>query len=253
MDIDSSSKSELVPLIAYPRCADEEFTRRLHELKELGVTSIVSGGQTQIGRYHILGKGCVGLVVKATLGKGATCALKIRRTDADRKDMSREVQMTRIANLAGVGPALLASSSNLIAMEYVDGLTVGRWAQASVTRSKKLVRNMVTSILEQCYQLDKAGLDHGELSRLDNHVIISRTAKDFATIVDFETASVARKKSNVTAAAQSIFLQGTISKKVGKILGITNGEKPLLVERLRRYKRNPNRENFDLLLDFLKL
>jgi putative serine/threonine protein kinase len=68
------------------------------------------------------------------------------------------------------------------------------------------------AILEQCLRLDKIGLDHGELSRLDRHIVVS----DRPVMIDFESASTVRKTCNVTAAAQSIFLYGPVATRIQK-------------------------------------
>jgi putative serine/threonine protein kinase len=108
------------------------------------------------------------------------------------------------------------------------------------------MRTVATDVLEQCFSLDEAGLDHGELSRLVRHVIIS----DRPYIIDFESASTTRKTCNVTAAAQSIFLYGIVANKVKKILGNTDREKTI-IHALRTYKHFHTRANFDAVLDSL--
>jgi len=101
---------------------------------------------------------------------------------------------------------------------------------------------------ECSYNLDKIGLDHGELSNISKHVIISKSK---ATVIDFESASTKRKVSNVTSAAQGIFIGSGISKSIKKIYKIPPKEK--MVDALREYKHNPTRENFDKILKILKL
>ena len=79
-------------------------------------------------------------------------------------------------------------------MEFVTGQRIIDWVgNNKTTKSKK--RTVVTAILEQCFSLDAVGLDHGELSRLARHVIVS----DRPSIIDFESASTTRKTCNVTA------------------------------------------------------
>jgi putative serine/threonine protein kinase len=107
------------------------------------------------------------------------------------------------------------------------------------------MRAVVTDILEQCFRLDRAGLDHGELSRMTRHVIVS----DRSYIIDFESASTIRRTCNVTAAAQSIFLYGIVANRVKKILGNTDREK--VMRALRTYKHSHTRANFDAVLDSL--
>jgi putative serine/threonine protein kinase len=188
----------------------------------------------------VVGKGQVGIVLRAKIGN-KTCALKIRRIDADRRTMDEEARLHKIANDAGVGPRLEGHTKNLIAMEFVAGQSIVDWVDGA---SKARMRKMTRSVLEQCYCLDKAGLDHGELSRLDRHIIIS----DRPCIIDFESASTARKTCNVTAAAQSIFLHGAVAGMVKKMLR-ADREKALLT--LKVYKRDQTRANFDAVLSSL--
>jgi putative serine/threonine protein kinase len=67
-------------------------------------------------------------------------------------------------------------------------------------------------------------------------------------IIDFESASTTRKTSNVTAAAQSIFLHGAVAGIVKKKLR-ADREKALLA--LKIYKRDQTRTNFDAVLGSL--
>jgi len=231
---------ELVPLISYPRFSDVEYKNRIAEMESLGVTSIMLGGRTTINGSRVAGKGQVGLVLQAKI-RDKTCALKIRRIDADRKTMDEEARLHKIANGAGVGPRLEGHTRNLIGMEFVDGQSIVNWVEGA---AKGRLRRMARSVLEQCYSLDRAGLDHGELSRLNRHVIVS----DNPCIIDFESASTARKTCNVTAAAQSIFLHGAVADRVKKTLQ-ADREKTLVA--LKTYKRDQSRANFDAVLGSL--
>jgi putative serine/threonine protein kinase len=246
----------LVPLIVYPRYSESEYKGRIMEMESLGITSIILGGgcgrKTIINGTPVAGKGCVGIVVKSKMGS-KVCALKIRRTDADRKTMVEEAHLTNIANRAGVGPLLEGQTKNLIAMEFVNGLNIIDWVSCSHnsnrnnnrTHLKSEIRAMGTAILEQCFSLDAAGLDHGELSRLARHVIIAE--KPY--VIDFESASIRRKTCNVTAATQSIFLFGVVADRVRKILG--NIDRQKVIHALKTYKHLQTRANFDAVIDSL--
>jgi putative serine/threonine protein kinase len=241
----------LMPLVTYPRYSEREYKDRITEMESLGITSIILGdGNTIVNNTRVAGKGCVGIVVKAKLGSNSeVCALKIRRTDADRKSMDNETHFHKMANSAGVGPRLKGHTKNLIAMEFVRGLSIIDWVAGNNINNKAKKGNLhvvATAILEQCLSLDLVGLDHGELSRLARHVIVSE--KPY--IVDFESASTTRKTCNVTAAAQSIFLHGIVADKVRKILGgKIDGEKVILA--LKSYKHSHTRANFDAVLELL--
>jgi putative serine/threonine protein kinase len=234
----------LLPLITYPHYSESEYKDRIIDMESLGITSIILGGKTIVNGSHVAGKGCVGIVVKAKAGN-TVCALKIRRTDADRKTMDKEARFHKIANSVEVGPRLEGQTKNIIAMEYVPGQNIVEWV-ADTKRSR--VRSVARAVLEQCFRLDTAGLDHGELSRLARHVIVS----DRSYIIDFESASTTRKTSNVTAAAQSIFLYGTVANRVKKILDNSNREKEA-IHALRTYKHSHTRANFEAVLDSLLL
>lgn len=244
----------LLPLITYPHYSEFEYKVRIAEMESIGISSIILGdGNTIVNNAHVAGKGCVGIVVKAKLGrKKEVCALKIRRTDADRKTMDNETHFHKIANNAGVGPSLKAHTKNLIAMEYVTGRSIIDWvtdnnkSNTKATKGNNSICTIATAVLEQCFSLDLVGLDHGELSRLTRHVIVSERPY----IIDFESASTNRKTCNVTAAAQSIFLYGIVAVRVRRILG-GNIDREKAIHALKTYKQSRTRANFDTVLNLL--
>lgn len=244
--------SRLLPIITYPHYSEREYKVRIMEMESLGVTSIILGdGNAIVNNTRVAGKGCVGIVVKARLGRGdKVCALKIRRTDADRETMDSEAYFHRMANSAGVGPSLKEYTKNLITMEYVAGKNIIDWITGNTNNNKAEKSNLqaiAASILEQCFSLDLAGLDHGELSRMGRHVIVSEKRP---YIVDFESASTTRKACNVTASAQSLFLYGLVADRVRKILG-SNIDREKVIQSLKTYKHSHTRAHFDAVLDVL--
>jgi putative serine/threonine protein kinase len=127
-------------------------------------------------------------------------------------------------------------------MQFAEGKLLPRWFEekAGKARIKRVLRN----VMEQCWRLDAAGLDHGELSHAPKHVIV--TGEDKAFIVDFESASVNRRPSNVTSVCQFLFIS-EFSRKVAERLG--NRDKRTMIEALRRYKKNANRKNFEKVIE----
>ena len=230
-------------VLCYPRPTKKELTKRVKELQKLNITDISFQGPKQLLNLHMLGKGCVGLVVLAKL-HGKKAALKIRRVDADRPTMQHEAQMLKQANSTNVGPKLLASSKNFLIMQYLQGQTLEEWLKHHREKTEK--QKVLREILEQCWRLDQAGLDHGELSYAAKHVIINR--KDKSTIVDFETASTNRHPANVTAISHYLFLGGVRPKT----LGIPKN-RLRLIETLRLYKKDRTRQNFEKVLKALFL
>jgi len=228
-------------IMCYPKVSKADVEKRLKELEKLGAKALEFSGEKQVQNLRVLGKGCVGVVVKA-YRNSQLVALKIRRVDADRAMMQHEAEMLKAANSVGVGPRLLDVSKNFLVMEFVDGCLLPEWLEKC--RSKKRLKAVLRDILEQCWRLDRAGLDHGELSHAPKHIIVDSQNKP--VIVDFETASQNRKPSNVTSIAQFLFISGVVAQKIAQKIGEKDRE--AVIEALRRYKADGSRQNFEALL-----
>jgi len=228
-------------ILCYPKPTKGELEKRIKELEKLEVTALEFYGEKQVSNLKVLGKGCVGIVVKA-YRDGEEAALKIRRVDADRATMLHEAEMVKIANSVNVGPQLLGVSTNFLLMQFVEGLLLPEWLEKRPSKAR--LKNVLKDILEQCWRLDRAGLDHGELSHAPKHIIVNSQEKPF--ILDFETASINRKPSNVTSIAQFLFISGTVAEKIAQKLGVK--DRKAVIEALRRYKVEGNRQNFEALL-----
>lgn len=233
-------------ILGYPRCSSDELESRVRELQENNVSAILFEGNSRIGKLNLLGKGCVSVVTKA-ICDDKVVALKIRRTDADRATMDREAGFLKLANSAGVGPKFIKNGRNFLLMDLVDGINIFKFME--VENKKAKVIDVVSNVLEQCYQLDKIGLDHGELSDMREHVIVAGDKK--ITIIDFESASIGRKMSNVTAAAQYMFIGSIAAKKIRKLLKVHSVE--TVITSLREYKNDISKENFESLKQVLNL
>jgi putative serine/threonine protein kinase len=242
ISVEELEKEDYAALICYPKPQKAEFKKRLKELRRLGVKALELRGEKEVFNMPVLGKGCVGIVTVAHINS-KKAALKIRRVDADRVEMLREAKMLKKANSIGVGPKLLAVSKNFILMQFIDGKLLPEWLNDC--KEKALVKRILRDVLEQCWRLDKAGLDHGELSHAPKHIIIDGKNEPF--IVDFETASLNRKPSNVTSICQFLLISGATAEKVSKKIGRRN--RNAVIEALRHYKRDWSRENFERVLE----
>ena len=248
LPLDKLSQEPYSTIIGYPKATKKQIKTRIIELKKLGIRDVSFQGQTKIGSLNILGKGYVGVVVLSRI-KNKLVAVKIRRTDASRINMVKEAKFLKIANKAGVGPLLLAMSKNFIIMEYLDGKKISEWVNELKSKQDiKLLKSIMKKILEDCYSLDVIGLDHGELSTISKHVVIGKSK---TTIIDYESASTQRRVSNVTSATQAICIGSGISKIVRKIYRMPSKNK--IIKILRSYKQEQNRQNFEKILEVLKL
>jgi len=231
----------------YPKGTKSQIKSRIKELDTLGVEGISFQGELQMNAISMLGKGYAGVVVLGKMGRKKV-AVKIRRNDSPRKNLEKEAKLLKIINKHKIGPKLVAFSNNFLVMEYLDGEKIGDWV---VDLKKKggpsQLKVIIKKILEDCYSLDRIGLDHGELSNLTKHVIVGKKV----TIIDFESSSMDRKVSNVTSATQALCIGSGISKIIGRVYKIPKKQKMITV--LRRYKQEETRESFESLLAVLKL
>lgn len=236
-------------ILSYPHPDDIDLASRIRQLRELGVLELEFNGRLKQGHLSMLGKGVAGMVV---VGRTSTerIALKIRRADSRRDSMRHEAFMLQAANDLHVGPKYYGSTTDVLAMELLEGHSLPQWLLALRGRGRRAnLRAVVRDLLEQCFKLDNAGLDHGELSRAHKNVIV--TGKGRACILDFESASKHRRPNNLTALTQYFYLGGIFSRKVKRILGPTDTEKLKLILRSYKSKRTP--ETFHRVMRFLKL
>ena len=235
-------------ILGFPRATNRQLKSRVKELEKLKIKSISLTGPTTLGKLAILGKGYVGVVVLAKRNNKEV-ALKIRRTDSQRKDMKSEAELLKLVNSVNVGPKIIDASKNFVVMEYLDGQKISQWIEnlKGVGSSKKL-KSTIRKILEDCYRLDQIQFDHGELSNISKHVIIGKSK---ISLIDFESSSTKRRPSNVTSITQAIFIGSGIAKKVQRIY--KNPTKERIIQALKNYKQEKNFESFEELLKILKL
>ena len=235
-------------IIGYPNATSRQIKSRIKELEELKIRSISLTGPTLLGKLAVLGKGYVGVVVLAKRGTKKV-AVKIRRTDSQRKEMKSEATLLKMVNAVNVGPKFIASSKNFLVMEYVEGEKISDWINSlKGAGTVKRLKDAIRDILEDCYRLDEIKFDHGEISNISKHVIIGETK---STLIDFESSSTKRRPSNVTSVTQAIFIGSGIAKKVQRIY--KNPSKQKIIESLKQYKHQKSRENFEKVLKTLKL
>lgn len=235
-----TSDTAYAMVLSYPRCDGAKLERRLRELRRLKIRSLEFKGDKYVSTLHVLGKGCVGIVLIAHLD-WKKAALKVRRSDADRSSMHHEVEMLERANAVNVGPKLLGFTRNMLLMQFVEGQLLPEWIHQTVERSR--VRKVLADVLQQCWLMDHAGLDHGELSHAPKHIIVDRMNKPF--IVDFESASINRRPANVTSVCQFLFLseiKDEVAEKIGK------ADRKAVIEALRIYKKQKSPDSFTMVL-----
>jgi len=242
------SRTPYIQILTYPRVSLRQAKSRIKQLKLLGVDELVFEGHARVGRLGILGLGTVGIVVGAR-GGGRLCALKIRRTDANRPNMEEEVRIATLANRVGVGPEIYAHTKDMILMKLLESQEIVDWLRDLRGKGRRdKVREMLHSLLNQCRTLDIMGIDHGQLSNLRKHAVISE-GKPW--IIDFESAGTERRPRNVTTAAQYLLVGGGLSPLMRRVLGLRDTE--TLKRLLGDYKRDLSVYHYAKILEHLKL
>ena len=170
LPISALSSEPYTMVLAYPHPTARCIKSRMSELEKIGVMSVAFWGPVRLGVLDVLGKGYSGVAVLARYKK-KTVVLKIRRTDSKRATLISEAKMLDVANSLGVGPKIMAYSRNFVVMEYLQGLTIGKWAENGALGKRD---ETLRTVLENCYKLDAGGLD--QLSRISKHAI--------ATLID---------------------------------------------------------------------
>ena len=242
--VDQLIQQPYASILCFPKPSEPELQSRTEELRGHGVSALEFSGKASVYgvQLPVLGKGFVGVVVIAYLN-GQRVALKIRRTDADRANLLHEAQMLSKANSADVAPKLFGGSKNFLLMQLIDGDLLPDWLE--INKDATAVKQVLGEVLEQCFRLDEAGLDHGELNKAPKHVIIDRALKPW--IVDFETSSDGRKPANVSAICSYLFSsQGEVARTISETLG--SRDDAGIIKALHNYKKKRIRENFKKVL-----
>ncbi len=246
--LDQLTRTPYIQILTYPRISLRTARSRVKQVERLGVDALVFEGRSKIGRLGILGIGTVGLVVKCSAA-GSEYALKIRRTDANRPSLDEEYRLTVLANRAGVGATVHRHTKDFILMKFLDHVELSDWLrQLRGEGARRRARDMIHSVLNQCRKLDILGLDHGQLSNLRKHVVVSEGR---AWVIDFESAGMGRKPRNVTSAAQYLLVGGKISPLVRRMLGVRGTE--TILQLLRQYKEDLSDFSYSKFLEELKL
>jgi len=185
--------NEFSTVLCYPSRELTCAIRRCVELGLLGIHTLCFGGGSEVYGKRIVGKGTTALVVKGFL-RDEPVAVKIRRIDANRFSLLHEAKILEKIKGTNIGPELLASSRNFLVWRFIEGLDFADWLQG--INSREELQETFHRILYKLYLLDTIGIAHNELSRPFNHVIIDPRKRE-PYIIDFESASVSSRRSNL--------------------------------------------------------
>ena len=236
----------LIRICQHINCPESYLGLVINDLETLGVNELVSYGNVEFIGVRLLGKGQNSFVFKCRVGD-EYYACKVRRPDASRPSLNREGEYLRLANSVAVGPRLINYMSNVIVMELINGVSLQQYLEVA---SPAELRGIIKDLLWQCRRLDIIGLAHNELSRPQDHVMV---VNDKAYIIDFESASLNKRVSNVSQLLNALIMgRGQFQDRVRSMIGAHVNPEELRLS-IREYKARRDDESFLRLLELLGL
>lgn len=209
--------------------------KRLPMFEILYIYSIKNSGVrnrlTSLGVKNInyLSKGHRGLVYKAIWEKSSlvkthfakkeelNVAIKVNNPKSEAKErIANEAKWLNEINKLGMGPKLLYSTNDFLMMCFVEGMPLHKFIEQerekdSAEFNNKKLLNVITRILEQCFLLDKKGVNKEELNRPTKNIIVSK--EGITTLLDFERCYTTDKPHNVTQFCSFLAQQGFVDEK----------------------------------------
>ncbi|PIZ52223.1 hypothetical protein COY27_00895 [Candidatus Woesearchaeota archaeon CG_4_10_14_0_2_um_filter_33_13] len=173
-----------------------EKSNILRELERKGVIEI---------RYLTHGKRgniFVGVIDKSTLVKThfplkkdlVKVAIKVKRKESQAQGrIENEANWLKILNKEGIGPRFMFSGEEYLVYRFVEGEFILDWIEQS---NKAEIKELLLEILEQCYTLDKLGVNKEEMHHPHKHIIV--TSENLPVLLDFERCAKTISPKNVT-------------------------------------------------------
>ncbi len=168
------------------------------ELLENGIEYAYSSGSINLGKVKVIGKGKTGIVVLISDNK----VIKIRRSDSPKETLEIEAKIQEHAFPSS--PRIYHYGKNFIIMDYING--------RNLRRDDKVY---LIDLLKRAKYLEDVNIEHMELSRPWNNVIVSAKG---VYIIDYDSASLKEKPYNVTKILSAFKLYDMAKKyKLGEL------------------------------------
>jgi predicted Ser/Thr protein kinase len=234
-------------LLSYPDNNTAQQAHYCQQLHQLGVEGLVATGSAQLGGLPLLGVGYCGLVI-AGVWHGRAVAIKLRRSSCQQNNLNEEARLLSQANLLHIGPRLYCHHGDILVMKRLNGSTFANWLQNLRAEDSPKLRRIIQKLLWQGYHLDSAGIDHGALRCVAEHVFI---ADERLTIIDFSHSSDKRRPNNVTSLVSGLLWGTQLAQDVRRLLLLP--ERDTLLPLLQNYKQQPQHCHLQALLSALGL
>ncbi len=179
-----------------------------------------------------------GLLYVADLG-GTKIAVKTKYSKSDAQGTIKgEVLFLKRLNKYKLGPKLLFFNDMFFAYKFVSGKFIKEFIETE--KSKAKIKTVLRNVFNQCFVMDKLGINKEEMHNPYKHIIIGESV----VMIDFERANFSPKPHNVTQFVQYVMRNKRFLDKVGFKVG-----KKRLIELSKKYKNNICKKNFDKVLN----
>jgi len=242
---DVVSDADLDKILCYPNPLTKDCSKRLEELKSLGVKTIFSYGSIRIGKLSVVGKGHAGIVTLAYHNLYGYVALKIRRIDSKRDSLRQEALIMKFAEDINGIPRVYDYTDNFIVREYIDGYILKDYIKENIDSQK--LRVLLISLIELFYKLDIRGIDVEEIRNPLKQIVVKCGDPRNVYIVDLESARIRKNSSNLSRIL-SFILNGKIGNKyVYEIIDLSYDHRKTLLLYAMIYKRGSDKERREIV------
>jgi putative serine/threonine protein kinase len=207
---------EAIPLevakeaICFPRPETDFCNKLIDALTRHGITHYVNKGNLRIGKLMLLGKGCASNVFLALMGERIV-AVKALRPGSRRISLLHEAAILITASIINISPQVYSYDNLFIAMEYIKGRHLDEALDSCSNTAKTIL--VMRRLLWKAFLLDILGISHNELARPHRQVIVEDNTLE-PYIIDFESATVSRRPSNLTQLVGGILRSKVLSRKI---------------------------------------
>lgn len=172
-----------------------------------------------------------------------TVAVKVKKKESKAADaIASEVHWLKIMNERNIGPRMLFSTEEFVGYEFAEGEAIEEWMDHA---SKEDLRLVLKSVFQQCYVMDKIGVNKEEMHHPLKHVIVDKDCN--ATLIDFERCYESEKPHNVTQFADFVGKCRAMLAKKGFDFSL-----PELREAAAEYKVQYDAKAFEKIVGLLK-
>lgn len=186
-----------------------------------------------------IAKGHRGFIYTANLGNTKVVVKKQREDKPVVGRIENEARWLKVLNRKKIGPEFIYLENNYFVYRYVEGEFIMPYLKSA---NKTSIKNLITDVFNQCFVLDKLGINKEEMHKPLKHILIKEGKP---VLIDFERAHVTESPKNVTQ-----FCQFISSKRVLDILKEKGFkiDKRQLFSRARQYKNGMNEDNLKEIL-----